>query len=111
MFLFCVAWCTARNPDAYDEFLYDFRRLFFADSVDLLSVAIHEIGHNLGLDHSNVKRSIMYPFIQNDVQTLHDDDVKGIQNLYGSPISNKPGILCYTIYHGLLLMFSNKSTY
>ena len=69
--------------------------------VDLLSVAIHEIGHNLGLDHSNVKRSIMYPFIQNDVQALHADDINGIQNLYGSPISNKPGILCHTIYHSL----------
>ena len=45
----------------------------------------------------------MYPFIQNDVKTLHDDDVEGIQNLYGSPISNKPGIFCCTIYHSLLL--------
>ena len=72
--------------------------------VDLLSVAIHEIGHNLGLDHSNVKLSIMYPFIQNDVKTLHDDDVEGIQNLYGSPIPNKPGILCYTIYPSLLYL-------
>ena len=34
----------------------------------------------------------MYPFIQNDVQALHADDINGIQNLYGSPISNKPGI-------------------
>ena len=78
--------------------------------VDLLSVAIHEIGHNLGLDHSNVKRSIMYPFIQNDVQALHADDINGIQKIYGSPISNKPGILCYTIYHSLLQLL-NKSTY
>ena len=56
-----------------------------------MSVAIHEIGHNLGLDHSNVGGSIMYPFITEGVTGLHEDDVNGVQRLYGRPESSTAG--------------------
>ena len=49
-------------------------------------VAAHEIGHILGLGHSNVSNSIMLPnakiIVGNDYE-LGDDDIKGIQILYG----------------------------
>ena len=66
---------------------------FLQDSTDLLAVAIHEIGHNLGLDHSNVGNSIMYPFIQNNINGLHHDDIDGIQKLYGVPATDTRGQL------------------
>ena len=55
-------------------------------AVDLESVAVHEIGHLLGLGHSSVEESIMYPTIsagQRKVE-LANDDVEGIHVLYGS---------------------------
>ncbi|XP_074577083.1 metalloendoproteinase 5-MMP-like [Curcuma longa] len=55
-------------------------------AVDLESVAVHEIGHLLGLGHSTVAEAIMYPSLRTRTRKveLANDDVEGIQNLYGS---------------------------
>ncbi|GMN20106.1 hypothetical protein TIFTF001_045282 [Ficus carica] len=53
--------------------------------MDLESVAVHEIGHLLGLDHSNVPAASMYPtFIYGERKRgLNADDIQGIRALYG----------------------------
>ena len=55
--------------------------------VDLYSLALHEIGHILGMLHSNRRDSIMWPFEVpkplDHEYTLHDDDIRGVQMLYG----------------------------
>lgn len=48
---------------------------------DLQTVATHEIGHFLGLDHSAVVRAVMFP-AASVIQTLSYDDVAGISLLY-----------------------------
>lgn len=55
-------------------------------TVDLESVAVHEIGHLLGLGHSSVEDAIMFPTISSMMRKveLGTDDVQGIQVLYGS---------------------------
>lgn len=65
-----------------------------ADGRDLLTVAIHEIGHSLGLEHSSVFESIMYAYYMGVRRALHTDDIAGIRSIYGcrmSDIKNIPG--------------------
>ena len=52
-------------------------------SFDLETIAIHEIGHLLGLQHSRVKEAIMFPtFSDGKVKSLNSDDIQGIRALY-----------------------------
>ncbi|PSS33739.1 Metalloendoproteinase [Actinidia chinensis var. chinensis] len=51
--------------------------------VDMETVALHEIGHLLGLAHSSVPNAIMYARISRGVtKGLHGDDIQGIKALY-----------------------------
>lgn len=46
-------------------------------------VVLHEIGHCLGLDHSNVFASAMHPSLITLYAKLHPDDLHAIHSLYG----------------------------
>ena len=45
----------------------------------------HELGHSLGLRHSGDRESMMYAFINRHrvKLNLNEDDIAGIQDLYG----------------------------
>src|SRR4026207_1466550 len=51
--------------------------------VDMLTVAAHEIGHTLGLAHSGVRNALMYPSYSGPHRFLAEDDIAGVQELYG----------------------------
>ncbi|XP_037391777.1 matrix metalloproteinase-9-like [Pygocentrus nattereri] len=54
----------------------------------LFLVAAHEFGHALGLDHSNIQDALMFPMYKYVADfSLNEDDIEGIQYLYGP----KPG--------------------
>ncbi len=53
-------------------------------SFDLVTVAAHEFGHSLGLAHSAVGGSLMFPTYSGPHRFLSADDVSGIQSLYGT---------------------------
>lgn len=55
-----------------------------ADDTVLQTVAVHEIGHLLGLRHSPHKSAVMYPHVTSDLMlTPQEHDIKAIQALYG----------------------------
>ncbi|KAK1568056.1 hypothetical protein Q3G72_019988 [Acer saccharum] len=50
---------------------------------DVMTVGLHELGHVLGLAHSTVEASIMWPFVPvGATKGLNSDDIQGIQALY-----------------------------
>ncbi len=50
---------------------------------DLQTVAIHEMGHALGLDHSSLYAANMYPSYNTLKRCLNSDDIASIQAIYG----------------------------
>jgi hypothetical protein len=79
---------------------------FCAEGNDLLNVATHEIGHTLGLAHSNVMGSTMWcsaNFHETEKRTLEAIDREGLCALYGpdglrpegyDPTPSDPGCSC-----------------
>jgi hypothetical protein len=51
---------------------------------DIETVAIHEIGHALGMGHSQISVADMYAYYQGVKQNLNSDDVAGIQTVWGA---------------------------
>lgn len=83
-----------------------------ADKVDVQSIATHEIGHLLGLNHSSENPSehnhtlreatMFYASNPGDVkqQRLYSDDIAGISHIYPAAQSNIPEPRIYNIYPG-----------
>ncbi len=54
-------------------------------ALDIRNVATHEVGHLLGLEHSEIHEATMYAttnYRDLDKRTLHDDDIDGSSELY-----------------------------
>ncbi|XP_066915759.1 matrilysin-like [Clytia hemisphaerica] len=56
--------------------------------------ALHEIGHSLGLEHSNIYGAVMSPFYTSFYHpgvdlALTNDDIKGVQAIYGKSTHSK----------------------
>ncbi|KAK4289617.1 hypothetical protein Pmani_037423 [Petrolisthes manimaculis] len=68
-------WVQHKDSDTFEAW----------DRVSLFITAAHELGHALGLYHSDVEGSLMSPYLIKYPSTfrLPEDDVRGIQELYG----------------------------
>jgi len=59
-------------------------------SVDVYSVTLHELGHALGLGHSDLPGAVMYPYYRR-ATVLTTEDTQAIQGLYAAPSETPPG--------------------
>jgi len=90
------AYFPGSNAGRFGDLHFDDEELFTVHKsqpggVDLKWLALHELGHSLGLEHSSTKGAIMYPIYSgyHPGLELHRDDVLGIQQLYGKPSINR----------------------
>ncbi|HYD83517.1 MAG TPA: matrixin family metalloprotease, partial [Opitutus sp.] len=56
-----------------------------SSDAELIAVLVHEIGHLLGLGHSDNPDSAMYANPYNFLRYPREDDIRAIQVLYGAP--------------------------
>lgn len=75
---------------------------------DFFTVAVHELGHSLGLAHSSNPSSVMFPYYSGyDVEqqfSLDYDDILGIYELYSKSMFKK-------VYFSLIIFFYKVRRY
>ena len=86
-----LAWAQLPSNRHYDGQLWsmfdaaeDWTLPPSAQGILFRAVCAHEIGHLLGLGHSQFKGALMYPYYSEHIETPQEqDDIPRIQRLYG----------------------------
>jgi hypothetical protein len=74
-------------------------------AIDIQGILTHEYGHALGLGHTNIGGSTMYPSVSGNgvsIRSIAADDKAGVQFHYGAAAPAKPRI-DYVLFAGTLL--------
>jgi protease II len=88
---------TLPKPVHFDDQEHAWRIGAVANAFDVETVALHEIGHILGLAHSSVAGSVMFASVSSNFtkRVLTADDISGVQALYSKypsiPLTLQPG--------------------
>lgn len=92
------------EPIAGDMHFDDAESWHIGANTDVFSVALHELGHALGLGHADSPSAVMYPYYRM-VSSLSDLDIKAARGLYaaqdGTPLKppdpGKPAALSLAV--------------
>jgi Matrixin len=83
---------------------------FGGSGFDIFTVAAHEIGHAIGLDHTDVAGSLMEPYYSESFYGLQADDITGAQLIYGSATAvPSPSLLAPMIGFGVVAFRKRKA--
>lgn len=77
------------EPIAGDMHLNDAETWGIGVNTDLFSVTLHELGHALGLGHSDNPNDVMYPYYKTNT-SLQPGDIAAIQTLYAAQTGAAP---------------------
>lgn len=74
------------NSNAGGDIHFDIAEDWSIDNTsffDVFTVAVHEIGHAIGLGHSLITSASMHPQYKGAISNLHADDITTVQAIYG----------------------------
>ncbi|MBN1426916.1 MAG: matrixin family metalloprotease [Anaerolineae bacterium] len=88
-----VSWLGALAGDVHfdDDETWVFDPPVNRYQIHLKTVAMHEVGHALGLDHSKDPSALMWD-TYTGIRGIMPDDLAGIQALYGPPTADEGGL-------------------
>lgn len=78
---------SGNNASEYEfrgNITFDSGEATFWNYQSFVTVAMHEIGHSIGLNHTSVANSLMNPTYNPSVPTVQSDDISGAQGIYGT---------------------------